>query len=155
MRKVKAVRAKLTGSGSTSLSFILHSAPTIPIGRLVDYDHAHGYTISDRTSPSCVAVTLDPSTLPISNNDAAMLRSLRAVSWDEVVSRLVEVFLAQVAPTMPIICRQEVTDAGPTLRHAMAAVAAARKACPREVFVALRYILRRDIVAQGESLVQM
>jgi hypothetical protein len=106
--------------------------------------------MSAQNSPSHMLVTLDTSTLPISEDDSAMLRSLRAVSWDEVVSRLVEVYLAQVSPTMPIVVREEMMNAGSTLRHAMAAVAATRKACPKEVFVALRYILRRDIATKGE-----
>lgn len=105
--------------------------------------------MSAQHSPSHMLVTMDTSTLPLSEDDSAMLRSLRTVSWDEVVSRLVEVYLAQISPTMPIVTREEMMHAGSTLRHAMAAVAAARKACPREVFVALRYILRQDIATKG------
>ncbi|GFZ44515.1 hypothetical protein JCM24511_02238 [Saitozyma sp. JCM 24511] len=80
-----------------------------------------------------------------------VLQALRSESWNEVVARLVETFLASTSPRIPIVVREEVSEASPLLLHAMAAVAATRRNCPKEIFAALRSIVRKEMLEQDTT----
>ncbi|ORY27489.1 hypothetical protein BCR39DRAFT_538261 [Naematelia encephala] len=135
--------------GPTSLSYILHSAPTVPLSSLAPFASSHGYTIrSQSQGEGFIECSTDARMIAIQDPDEPILTALRSSSWGEVVSRLVERFLVDIAPLLPIVTREQVPSAGPTLLHAMAAVASSRRNCPREIFDTLRFILRRDLAEQ-------
>jgi hypothetical protein len=134
------------------MSYILHSTPTLPVASLAEYDRQHGYTMypspSD-TRDGFMLVTVDAE--PFTHDPAMpVLQGLRTDSWNEVVTRLAETFLATTSPRIPVVVRDEVSEASPLLLHAMAAVAAARRNCPKEIFEALRSIVRKEMYEQGE-----
>lgn len=140
-------------SGPTAMSFILHSTPTLPIASLEQYDQTHGYTMYPSPSDSrdgFILVTVDAEP-EVHDPATPVLQALRSESWNEVVARLVETFLASTSPRIPIVVREEVSEASPLLLHAMAAVAATRRNCPKEIFAALRSIVRKEMLEQGGS----
>lgn len=124
--------------------------PTVPLAPLEDFDQKYGLTM--RLGPNgSQDGWMEVCTPPAPPTSPSALDTLRADSWGEVATRLVEKFLVHVSPIIPIVVQQEVASAAEPLLHAIAAVAAARSDVPPMVFDALRHVVRRDLNEHGES----
>ncbi|WVF66525.1 hypothetical protein IAT40_001265 [Kwoniella sp. CBS 6097] len=137
--------------GPTAMSYILHSTPTLPIAYLTEYDQDHN--MSMRISPpnsgdGHMIITTEVHPLPSPDPPVHVIEALHSPSWPELVSRLVETYLAHVSPLIPIVTRSDVGEAHGTLCHAMAAVAAARRNCPKEIFDCLSFVLQQEMLEQ-------
>lgn len=134
--------------GPSSIHYILHSMPTIPLAAVSSFDEKHNLAISpDPTSQGdgTILAAFDSAAAdagpPLPIPDA-----LRSDSWHEVISRLVETFFSKIAPLLPIVERDEGDEAGDLLRLAMAGVAASRRNCPKEIFETIRQLLKQEMI---------
>ncbi|WVQ84270.1 hypothetical protein IAT38_006422 [Cryptococcus sp. DSM 104549] len=137
--------------GPTAMSYILHSTPTLPISYLSDYDTHHClsmYSTPPDSGDGFILVATEPLAPPSSDPPPHVVEALHSPSWNEVVNRLVETYLVHVSPLIPIVLREEMSEASLLMTHAMAAVAAARKNCPKEIFDCLQYILKQEMYEQ-------
>ncbi|OCF34902.1 hypothetical protein I316_03449 [Kwoniella heveanensis BCC8398] len=137
--------------GPTAMSYILHSTPTLPIAYLTEYDQDHN--MSMRISPpnsgdGYMMITTESHPPPSPDPPVHVIEALHSPSWPELVSRLVETYLAHVSPLIPIVTRDDVGQAHATLCHAMAAVAAARRNCPKEIFDCLNFVVQQEVMEQ-------
>jgi hypothetical protein len=85
----------------------------------------------------------------INTGDAASAADLMSPeTWTLVVNRLVEAYFAHETELLPVVLPgEEGEDA--TLGTAMAAISAARRDCPNEIFWTLRGMLNREIAEKG------
>nr|XP_019048188.1 hypothetical protein I302_01953 [Kwoniella bestiolae CBS 10118]OCF27118.1 hypothetical protein I302_01953 [Kwoniella bestiolae CBS 10118] len=138
--------------GPTAISYILHSTPTLPISYLSEYDELNNLSmvVHPPESGNGYMRIIIPNRPPPDSSDppSHVLEALRSPSWTEVVNRLVETFLVHVSPLMPIVTREDMPEVTQTLCHAMAAVAAARRNCPKEIFDCLNYIVTQEMHEQ-------
>ena len=138
--------------GFTAISYILHSAPTVPLQMLESFDEKHGFTMvigSGATGGDHIAVTAPrPSLLDI---DTSLIDPLEMDSRSEMITRLVESYVTHVDFLFPIVSVDDSKRCSPGLSHAMAAVAATRRDCPQKVFDALRETVKQEIEDNGES----
>ncbi|WVQ64297.1 uncharacterized protein L199_002459 [Kwoniella botswanensis] len=138
--------------GPTSISYILHSTPTLPISYLTEYDEHHNLSMIITPPDSgngYMQVTTPNRPSPDSSDPPShVIEALRSPSWTELVNRLAETFLVHVSPLIPIVTREDMPEVTQTLCHAMAAVAAARRNCPKEIFDCLNYIVTQEMYEQ-------
>ncbi|WRT63193.1 uncharacterized protein IL334_000096 [Kwoniella shivajii] len=137
--------------GCTSLSYILHSTPTLPISYLSEYDDLHHLSMQVTPADSgngYILVTAPSRPMLPSEPPAHVIEALNTPSWTEVVNRLVETYLVHISPLIPVVTRQDMPEVTQTLCHAMAAVAAARRNCPKEIFDCLNYIVTQEMYEQ-------
>ncbi|KAL7423626.1 hypothetical protein Q5752_001207 [Cryptotrichosporon argae] len=139
-------RMSVRREGPTSLSYILHSTPTLPLPFVADWAAATGKTVHVTPAESgdgyvlCAGDGAPPAPRP------PFLDVVQSDSWGEVVSRLAETFLVHVGPLVPVVARDDMAAATPGLLHTMAAVAAARTNCPQQIFETLQHLLRKEIL---------
>ncbi|WWC90207.1 uncharacterized protein L201_005140 [Kwoniella dendrophila CBS 6074] len=137
--------------GPTSTSYILHSMPTLPLSYLTEYDEINGLSIVSLPPESSDGYILATAVIQpsiFSDPPSHVLETTQSPRWTEVVETLVETFLAEISSLIPIVTREDMTRATPILCHAMAAVAAARRGCPKEIFDCLNHILTQEIQEQ-------
>ncbi|WVQ74303.1 hypothetical protein IAR50_003900 [Cryptococcus sp. DSM 104548] len=67
-------------------------------------------------------------------------------SWNEVVNRLVETYLSHSSPLLPVFVREDMDKAEQHIIHAVAAVAATRRNCPKEIYDWLKFILKQEML---------
>ncbi len=107
------------------------------------------------TGDGYILVTNASQTSHVDSLGVPVMEALTSESWTEVVSRLVETYLVHVGPMIPIVTREDMSDVTSLLVHAMAAVAAARRNCPKEIFETLRFIVKRDMSEQGQQFLSL
>jgi hypothetical protein len=73
-----------------------------------------------------------------------------ASSWSEAVDGLVADYIDHIGELLPIVTASEAEQAGPVLRHAMAAVAATRGVVSPALFEAMRASLPYELEQNGE-----
>nr|XP_018266143.1 uncharacterized protein I303_00112 [Kwoniella dejecticola CBS 10117]OBR88301.1 hypothetical protein I303_00112 [Kwoniella dejecticola CBS 10117] len=137
--------------GPTAISYILHSTPTLPISYLTEYDEHNNLTMimsPPESGNGYMQVTTQNQNPPSADPPSHVIEALNSPSWTEVVNRLVETFLVNVSPFIPIVTRGDMPEITQTLCHVMAAVAAARLNCPKEIFDCLNYIVTQEMYEQ-------
>ncbi|WVQ94141.1 hypothetical protein IAU59_001219 [Kwoniella sp. CBS 9459] len=137
--------------GPTAMSYIVHSTPTLPIAYLMEYDQDHNWSMRispPNTGDGFMMITTEAQPPPSPDPPVHVIEALHSPSWPELVSRLVETYLAHVSPLIPIVTRGDVGEAHATLCHAMAAVAAARRNCPKEIFDCLSFVVQQEMLEQ-------
>lgn len=72
-------------------------------------------------------------------------------SWHDAVDQLVLDYIDHIGELLPIVTASEAEQAGPVLRHAMAAVAATRSTVSPQIFEAIRRSLPDELEQAGES----
>lgn len=138
------------------MSYIVHSMPTLPLHLLADFDQSHGISMHRRAESSgegYMLVAPPDYSVPPTGVPSPVPDSMRT-EWNQVVARLVEGFLSHVAALLPVVTREELEVEGvqspQLLRYAMAAVAAARSDCPKEIFDALRHLIKKGLTEEGK-----
>lgn len=137
------------------MSYILHSTPTLPLAFLSTYDEENGLSMHytpPGSSDGFMLIAKDSKAPQFPSPPVPVMDALSTDSWSEVVSRLVETYFVDISPMIPVVTREDMGDASPTLVHAMAGVAAGRRNCPKEIFDTLRYIIKKHLDEQGEDL---
>ncbi|WWC93139.1 uncharacterized protein L201_008106 [Kwoniella dendrophila CBS 6074] len=137
--------------GPTAISYILHSTPTLPVTYLLEYDELSNLSMiisPPESGDGYILVTSPIQAPPSVDPPSHVVEALRSPSWTEVVNRLMETFLVYISPLIPIVTREEMPEVTQTLCHAMAAVAAARRNCPKEIFDCLNYIVTQEMYEQ-------
>ncbi|WWC67325.1 uncharacterized protein I206_101233 [Kwoniella pini CBS 10737] len=137
--------------GPTAISYILHSTPTLPISYLTEFDEHSNLSMAitpPDTGNGYMLVTTQNQSPPSNDPPSHVIEALRSPSWTEVVNRLVETYLVHISPLLPIVIREDMPEVTQTLCHVMAAVAAARRNCPKEIFDCLNYIATQEMYEQ-------
>ncbi|KAK4685961.1 hypothetical protein P7C73_g4178, partial [Tremellales sp. Uapishka_1] len=146
------VATSIRREGPTAMSYILHSAPTMPLSFLRDHDHVNGYTLHRSPASSndgyILVASAQSGSVPSHEPPPSVLDALRSDNWTEVVSRLVETYLTHYTPLIPIVNKDDMSGAKQLLLLSMAAVAASRSNCPGEIFETLRFVVRKGLFEQ-------
>jgi hypothetical protein len=137
--------------GLTSMEYILHSAPSLPLHLLADRDARRGITLHDRGETRAGYLSLSRETPRIAERGNGADGILSAIWSQTVISDLVDDYFDNANILLPIVSRQELEEDGDgLLRYAAALVAATKLESPVEVFQALRLLVDKEIVEQGE-----
>ncbi|KAG8961393.1 hypothetical protein FRC00_012413 [Tulasnella sp. 408] len=139
--------------GPTSLSFIMHSTPSIPVKAFENYDARYQETWEvGKTGDGFIQVTdHSPPQHPVSlaKNPLEYHRLDR-----EVLASLINAYFQEVAPQFPIVSEAEFLSTPsppPVLLYAICSVAAARRGVPNEVFDTLRAATAEIIILLYET----
>ncbi|KAG9027836.1 hypothetical protein FRB95_007346 [Tulasnella sp. JGI-2019a] len=190
--------ADMTGSGSgsgmskdvkilgpTSLSFILHSTPSIPVRAFQNYDARYHQTwevgksgdgfikVRDNNSPPSTSQGTGGPHDPSSSNGlfsngvkgagaSAGSPASEIVLNRDMLATLINDYFREIYPQFPVITEAEFLSnpsPPPVLLYAICSVAAARRSVPKEVFESLRaavnQIIRADDVLSTASIVNV
>lgn len=149
------------GLGPTSLSFIMHSTPSIPVQAFENYDARYQETWEvGKTGDGFIQVTdHSPPQQPaiLTKNPLEYHRLDR-----EVLASLINAYFQEVAPQFPVVSEAEFLSTPsppPVLLYAICSVAAARRGVPNEVFDTLRaavnQVIKTDDVLSTASVVNV
>lgn len=137
-------------TGPTSLSFILHSTPSIPVRAFENYDARYHQTWEVGKSGDGFIQVSDHSppigTASLTKNPLEYNRLDR-----EVLASLINSYFNEIAPQFPIVSEAEFLSTSsppPVLLYAICSVAAARRGVPKEVFDSLRMAVNQIIKAE-------
>ncbi|KIO32577.1 hypothetical protein M407DRAFT_105584 [Tulasnella calospora MUT 4182] len=146
--------------GPTSLSFIMHSTPSIPVQAFENYDARYQETWEvGKTGDGFIQVT-DHSP---PQHPATLAKPLEYHRLDrEVLASLINAYFQEVAPQFPVVSEAEFLSTPsppPVLLYAICSVAAGRRGVPREVFDTLRaavnQVIKTDDVLSTASVVNV
>ncbi|KAG8883115.1 hypothetical protein FRB97_007252 [Tulasnella sp. 331] len=163
--------------GPTSLSFILHSTPSIPVRTFQNYDARYHQTwevgksgdgfikVRDNTSPpsSSHGVDKDGSGVMKGGNPSTSSQAVADFPLSrDMLATLINDYFREIYPQFPVITEAEFLSnpsPPPVLLYAICSVAAARRSVPKEVFESLRaavnQIIRADDVLSTASIVNV
>jgi hypothetical protein len=143
------------GLGATSLNYILHSAPSLPLYLAKEYGATHGISLHRRTNrPGAGFISIERDKADDEEaSRSTFLHMIRSSAWALTVQKLVEAYFVETAPLLPIVDGRHDFDGEDNLgllEHAMALVASTGKDCPKDVFDALRWTVNTEVERQGE-----
>lgn len=132
-------------TGPSSIPYILHSMPTLPMSRILsDYCVDKGFRmVRTEGLDGYISVTseVDAHWHPPPSGPS---------SWIKAIDGLVADYIDSIGELLPIVTASEAEQAGPVLRHAMAAVAATRNCVSPSLFQAIRQALPYELDQSGE-----
>lgn len=163
-------------AGPTSLSFILHSTPSIPVRTFQNYDARYHETwevgksgdgfikVRAYNSPPSSSQGVDKDT-SVMNGGNLSVTSPTAADFPlsrDMLATLINDYFREIYPQFPVITEAEFLSnpsPPPVLLYAICSVAAARRSVPKEVFESLRaavnQIIRADDVLSTASIVNV
>lgn len=133
--------------GPSSIPYIIHSMPTLPISHtLSDYCMDKGFRmVRTEGLDGYISVT---SEVEAQTHPPPPPQGMG--TWTEAVDGLVGDYIDHIGELLPIVTASEAEQAGPVLRHAMAAVAATRSVVSPALFEAIRQSLPHELEQNGE-----
>ncbi|KAG9017187.1 hypothetical protein FRB90_001453, partial [Tulasnella sp. 427] len=148
------------GLGPTSLSFIMHSTPSIPVKAFENYDARYQETWEvSKTGDGFIQVTdHSPPQHPATLGKALDPNRLGR----DVLTSMINAYFHEVAPQFPILSGTEFianSSLPPVLLYSVCSVAAARRGVNRETFEELRaavnQVIKTDDVLSTASVVNV
>ncbi|KAJ9103158.1 hypothetical protein QFC21_002580 [Naganishia friedmannii] len=134
--------------GPTSISFLLHSAPSLPRSTIEEYDLRNHQTwqLTTDDGDGLIKVFNPPPTAEAKEaaNSPSQGLSGQSVLSSKLISSLINSYFQHVAPLFPIVAKSDFIKGRkppPLLLYAMAGVAATRRGVSRDVFNAIRTII--------------
>ncbi|KAJ9110107.1 hypothetical protein QFC19_001778 [Naganishia cerealis] len=134
--------------GPTSISFLLHSAPSLPRSTIEEYDLRNHQTwqLTTDDGDGLIRVFNPPPTAEAKEtaNSPSQGLSGHSVLSSKLISSLINSYFQHVAPLFPIVAKSDFIKGRkppPLLLYAMAGVAATRRGVSRDVFNAIRTII--------------
>ncbi|KAK1922920.1 hypothetical protein DB88DRAFT_511496 [Papiliotrema laurentii] len=146
-------RTSTMRQGATSLNYILHSAPSLPLYLAKEYGATHGISLHRRTNgPGAGFISIERDKADDEEaSRSTFLHMIRSSAWALTVQKLVEAYFVETAPLLPIVDGRHDFDGEDNLgllEHAMALVASTGKDCPKDVFDALRWTVNTEVERQ-------
>ncbi|KAJ9116170.1 hypothetical protein QFC20_000850 [Naganishia adeliensis] len=134
--------------GPTSISFLLHSAPSLPRSTIEEYDLRNHQTwqLTTDDGDGLIRVFNPPPTSEAKEaaNSPSQGLSGQSVLSSKLISSLINSYFQHVAPLFPIVAKSDFIKGRkppPLLLYALAGVAATRRGVSRDVFNAIRTII--------------
>lgn len=145
IKKSLADRKRL---GPTSISFLLHSAPSLPRSTIEEFDLRNHQTwqLTTDDGDGLIRVFNPPPTAEPKEpaNSPSQGLSGQSVLSSKLISSLINSYFQHVAPLFPIVAKSDFIKGRrppPLLLYALAGVAATRRGVSRDVFNAIRTII--------------
>ncbi|GHJ88873.1 hypothetical protein NliqN6_5275 [Naganishia liquefaciens] len=134
--------------GPTSISFLLHSAPSLPRSTIEEFDLRNHQTwqLTTDDGDGLIRVFNPPPTAEPKEpaNSPSQGLSGQSVLSSKLISSLINSYFQHVAPLFPIVAKSDFIKGRrppPLLLYALAGVAATRRGVSRDVFNAIRTII--------------
>ncbi|KAG8963102.1 hypothetical protein FRC03_003378 [Tulasnella sp. 419] len=165
-------RGEVRVYGPTSISYMVHSTPSIPLRTFESHDQRYHQTWDVSKTGDGFIQVLDPTpdaSLSPTGSSAAQLssqfpthKSIEHRLDRETLASLINAYFKEIAPQFPILTEAEFLSTSsppPILLYAICVAAAARRGVPQEVFESLRMavnqVLKSEDVMSTASVVNV
>lgn len=135
------------------MEYIIHSAPSLPLHLLAERDERRGLALHDRGTDQAGYLSITRAALHAAPEQTNKSENASPAIWGRrTISDLIEDYLVNANSLLPIVTREELELASDSLLgYTAALVASTKRDCPTDVFHALRQLVNKEVIEQGET----